>query len=248
MNLAYAALATIRSQHGFHRDLIPRTRFAHTCTGTLQPGPAPFSHQIEIQLYILDRGSVVGIVVDASEALAKRKRSSHRRGLSVLRRRKHVLERDFREAFHADAAIETISNFLAVFIHAMQRIEHGRHNRHRAKARIVQYFVVEDLRPGATVNGQRYWNHLRLFVEHAHDARMPILHEDAGRLGGVDNLESIQRRRQRGQHLRLIHRQVNRSKLKQRMPAGKQALRINIGNRASSFDIHVAAHQHGANG
>ena len=67
-------------------------------------------------------------------------------------------------------------------------------------------------------------------------------------LGGVDDLESIQRRRQRGQHLRLGHGQIHAAELHQRMAARQQVLGIDVGDRAGGRDVHVAAHQDRADG
>ena len=72
---------------------------------------------------------------------------------------------------------------------------------------------MEFLGSRAAVNRQRHWNHLRLLVEHAHDARMAILHKRSGSLRGVDDLECVQRRRQRSQHLGLVHGQIDSAKL-----------------------------------
>jgi len=55
------------------------------------------------------------------------------------------------------------------------------------------------------MDGECDRNHVRLPVEDAHDAGVAVLHENSGFLGGVDDLEGVQRRRQRGQHLRLVH-------------------------------------------
>ena len=145
---------------------------------------------------------------------------------------------DFGKAFDVDAAVQAVSDFFAVFIHAMQGVEDRRHDRDRAEARIVQHFVVEFFRAGSAVNGQRHRNHVGLFVEDAENAGVAILHKDSGALGGVDDLEGVERRGQRGQHLRLVHGQIDGAELQQRMSAGQQALRIDIGDGAGGGDVH----------
>ncbi len=91
-------------------------------------------------------------------------------------------------------------------------------------------------------------NHLRLLAELSHDAGVTVLHEGAHRLGGVHDLESVQRRRQSGQHFRLGHRQIHHAELQQRMAAGQQVLRVHVGDGAGGGDVHVAAHQNRADG
>ena len=98
------------------------------------------------------------------------------------------------------------------------------------------------------MHGHGHRNHLRLAPRHAHDAVLAVLHERADRLGRVDDLERIHRRRQRGQHRGLRHRQVHFAKLQQRMSAGEQALRIDVGHGAGGGNIHIATNQHGADG
>src|SRR5579863_6569924 len=71
-NLPNHALATVRSQHGFYEDLITGTGFGDIGPGAFQPCPAALAHQVEVQFYAIDGGSVVGVVIDASEALSQR--------------------------------------------------------------------------------------------------------------------------------------------------------------------------------
>ena len=93
------------------------------------------------------------------------------------------------------------------------------------------------------MNAQRDRNHLRLPVEDAHDSGVAILNESSHRLRGIDNLESIEGRGQRGQDLGLIHGQVDRTKLQQRMSASQQPLGIDIGHAAGGGNVHIAANQ-----
>ena len=136
-NLAHDALAAIGGEHGFNYDFVARADFGYVCAGAFQACPAAFANEIKVELHAVDRGSVVRIVVDASEALAERKRGGHGGGLSVFRGNEHVLQADFGKSLDVDAAIQAVSDFLAVFIHAMQGVEDGRHDRNRAQAWIV---------------------------------------------------------------------------------------------------------------
>jgi hypothetical protein len=177
-----------------------------------------------------------------------------RRGLPVVLRGKHVAQRDVGIPLHAEHAVHAVGNVLAVFVGAMQRVEDRSHHGQRAEPRVVENFVMKFFGRRAVpssllnVHGDGHRNHLRLLPRHAHDPVLAILHESADRLGRVDDLERIQRRRQRGQHRGLRHRQIHFAKLQQRMSAGQQALRIDVGHGAGGGNIHIAANQHGADG
>ena len=69
-NLADNAFAAIRSQDGFHDDLVAGTRLGHIGAGAFQTRPAAFTDEVEIELHAVHCGSVVGVVVDASETLS----------------------------------------------------------------------------------------------------------------------------------------------------------------------------------
>ena len=98
----------------------------------------------------------------------------------------------------------------------------------------------------ATVDVQCDRDHVRLFVELTHDAGMTVLNKRTNWLGGIHNFESIQRRRQRSQHLRLGHGQSNLTKLQKRMTACEQMIRIHVGHGAGSGDIHITTGEDGA--
>ena len=101
---------------------------------------------------------------------------------------------------------------------------------------------------GAAVDVQRDRNHLRLTVEHTHNASVAILYKSSNRFGSVDDLEGVQRRGQSSQHLGLIHGQIDGTELQQWMSAGEQFLRIDISHRAGGFNVHITAHQNRADG
>ena len=138
---------------------------------------------------------------------------------------------------------QAIGGVFAVLVHSLDGVEHRRHHRGGRDLGVVQHFVVELLGMRDAVEGQRHRNHVWLAIEAAHDARAAVLHERADRLGGVDDLEGVLRRSQRGQHRRLGHRHIDVARLQQRMSAGQQMRVVEIGDGASSGDVHVAAHQ-----
>src|SRR5580658_6606550 len=92
-NLLHDALAAVGSEHGFECNVVARASFSHVSACAFQAGPAALAHQVKIQLHVLDSGSVVGIVVDTSEALTQRDRSLHGRGLPIFRGSEHVTHR-----------------------------------------------------------------------------------------------------------------------------------------------------------
>jgi hypothetical protein len=99
---------------------------------------------------------------------------------------------------------------------------------------------------GAAVNVQGHRNHVRLLAELAHNSCVPVLHEGADRFGGIHDLECVQRRGKRCHHLRFRHGQIHQAELQQRMPTSEQMFGVHVGDGASGRDIHVAAHQNGA--
>ena len=62
----------------------PRTSFRHIGASALQAGPAAFADEVEIQLHARDGRGVIGIVIDAAEALAQGNCSLHCGGLRIL--------------------------------------------------------------------------------------------------------------------------------------------------------------------
>ena len=88
----------------------------------------------------------------------------------------------------------------------MQGVEHRRHDSYWAEAGIVENFVMKFFRVAAAVNGQRHRNHFGLLAKDTENSSVTVLHKDSGAFGGIDDLEGVQRRGQRCQHLRLVHR------------------------------------------
>ena len=180
------------------------------------------------------------------KALAQGHRHQGGGGGVVVEGREHVLQGDRGIAPHLDCALHAIGDLFAVLVDALQRVEHRRHHRYRRELGVVQHLVVELLGLGAAADGQRDRNHLRGLAQAAEDAGMAVLHERAYRLGGVDDLEGVQRRSQRGHHLGFGHGQVHQAKLQQWMPAGQYTLGIDIGHGAGRGHVHVAFDQNRA--
>ena len=173
--------------------MVSRTGFGYVGAGAFQARPAAFADEVEVELHAFHRRCVVRIVVDASEALAQRKSCGHGCGLAVFGWHEHVLQGDFGKSLHVDAAVQAVSDLLAIFVHAVQGVEHRGHDGYGAQARIVEHLEMEFLGPGIAMNPQRDRNQLGLFVEDAKNAGMAILHENARGFGHVDDLEGIER-------------------------------------------------------
>ncbi len=86
-------------------------------------------------------------------------------------------------------------------------------------------------------------DHPRLRTENAAKGRVAVFGEGADGGAGIDDLEGVQGRGQRRDHLGGGHGQRDRAGLQQRMPAGQQLLAIHVSHRASGGDLNVAAHQ-----
>jgi hypothetical protein len=150
--------------------------------------------------------------------------------------------------FDADAAVHPVGGFFAVFVHAVQRVEHRGHHRHRAQPRIVQDFVVKLLVGGAAVNGERDRNHFRLLVELAHDAGVAILHEAPTvsvvftilkAFSGEGSVASTSPCSWAGRPM---------PNCSSGWPQASKPLRIDVSHGASGGNVHIAAHQNGAYG
>ena len=96
------------------------------------------------------------------------------------------------------------------------------------------------------MDGQRDRNHFRCLAELTQNSVVAVLHERADGLGGIHDLERVQRRGQRGQHLSLGHGQIHHAELHQGMAASQQMRGVHVGDGAGGGNIHVAAHQDGA--
>ncbi len=228
--------------------MIAGARFVDTSAGALQPCPAAFFCDLEIQLQALDRRHVVRIVVNTGEALADGTGGLHGSGRSSLCRGEYVLQLHVGKASNSDVALHRIGRLFAVLVHPMQRVIDGGGHCDRTQPRIVENFIMKNLVAGSAVNGQRHRNHVRLLAEFAENSGVPVLHERSHGFCSIYDLKSIQRRGKRGQHLRLGHGQVHHPELHQRMAASQQVSGVNVGNGAGGGNVHVAAHQYGADG
>ena len=86
-------------------------------------------------------------------------------------------------------------------------------------------------------------NHVRPSPEDAANGRVAVLAEGTYGLARIHNLEGVQRRSHRGHHIRRGHGQRYRPRLQNRVSAGQQLLRVNVGHRAGGRNLQVAAHQ-----
>ena len=96
------------------------------------------------------------------------------------------------------------------------------------------------------MNGQGDRNHVRRLAELTQNSVVAVLHKRADRLGGIHDLESVQRRGHRGQHLGLGHWQIDHAELHQRMAARQQMCGIHVGDGTGRGNIHVTPHQNSA--
>src|SRR5690349_4555546 len=73
-NLANNALAAVRPDYGFNRNLIPGPRFSDVGTGALQACPAAITHDFKIELHAAYIGLIVRIIVNSAEPVSQRHR------------------------------------------------------------------------------------------------------------------------------------------------------------------------------
>ena len=88
----------------------------------------------------------------------------------------------------------------------------------------------------------------RVSAEDAADGRVAVFSECADGGAGVDDLEGVERRGQRGDHVGRGHGKGDGSGLENGMAAGKQLFGIDVGNGAGGGDFEVAADQVRADG
>ena len=86
-------------------------------------------------------------------------------------------------------------------------------------------------------------NHVRLCAKDPANGRLAILREGADDHAGIDDLEGVQRRGQRGHHIGGGHRQRHRARAKNRMSAGQQLLGVDLGDGAGGGDFQIAANE-----
>src|SRR5208282_376290 len=120
-NLAHEPLATIRTNHGLHHNLVAGTSFRHVRARSFQASGAALADKIEIEPHALNVGSVERIAVNAPKALTDGGSGQSSGGLPAVLRGKHVPQRDLGIAFHAEHAMHAVSNILSVFVGAVQR-------------------------------------------------------------------------------------------------------------------------------
>src|SRR6202140_3092106 len=124
-NLTNQALAAIGANNGLNHNLVAGPSFGHIGTRRFQARGAAFADKIEIELHSRNVGHVESIGINAAKAIADGGRSHGGRGLSIVLRRKNVLQGNVGIAPHAQHAIHAVSNIFAIFVGAMQRIKNG---------------------------------------------------------------------------------------------------------------------------
>ena len=145
-NLAHQPLAPIRTNDRLHHNLVAGTGFRHVGARSFQASGAALADKIEIELHALNVGSVEGIGIDASKAIADSGSGQSRRGLPIVLRGKHVPQRDVGISLHAEHAIHAVSNVFAVFVGAVQCVEDRGHHGQWAEPRVIENFVMEFFR------------------------------------------------------------------------------------------------------
>ena len=110
-----------------------------------------------------------------------------------VHRGEHIGHPHCRVAIHLNVAVHVVGGFFAILVHALKSIEHSGHHHERRHLGVIQDFVMKFPGPGCAMNGELHRDHLRLPVKAAQNAGMAVLNEGPNRLGGVDDLEGIQR-------------------------------------------------------
>ena len=155
----------------------------------------------------------------------------------------HRSSGDGRIPVHVDASRQVITGFSRALVVLQKRLEkHQQYGLGRESSH-VQHLNVELallLRP---LHCDMQRDHVRARAHHSAYGRFAVFGECADGLAGVDDLDGLERRGQRGHDLRLGHGKGNGAGLQDRVPARQQLFRIDVGHRAGGRQFHVAAHQ-----
>ncbi len=144
---------------------------------------------------------------------------------------------------HVDASRQVITGFSRALVVLQQRLEKHEQYGLRRESGHVQHLNVELallLRP---MHGDVQRDHVRARAHHSADCGFAVFGKCADGFAGIDDLDGLERRGQRGDDLRLRHGKGDGAGLQDRVPARQQLLRVDIGHRAGGRQFHVAPHQ-----
>src|SRR5262249_22723172 len=80
------------------------------------------------------------------------------------------------------------------------------------------------------------------------NAGVTVLDKSTNGLSGVNNLECVERRRQRGDDISLGHGHVHHAVLQQRMAAGQKMILVHVSDGAGGRGVHVSTDEHSTYG
>jgi len=125
-------------------------------------------------------------------------------------------------AFEIDAAGEVIARFGGAVVGLQQRVEEHHLDGLRGERGQIQNLHIDGALAFRRVNGDMHGDHVGARAEDAGDGCAAILGKSANGRAGVDDLESVVGRGQRGHHIGGGHGQGDRPRLQNGMAAGQQ--------------------------
>ena len=126
-------------------------------------------------------------------------------------------------------------------------VENHLHGERRDR-RQIENVDVDLARAIGRIDGDVHGDHVRLRAKDAANGRLAILGECADRDAGVDDLEGVERRSERGDDIGGGHGQRDRPGAEDRMAAGEKLFGVDIGDGAGGGNFEVAANELHADG
>src|SRR5271170_7263537 len=242
----HSGLSLIRMQHRLHFNLVARARLHPAHRRRLQHRCHPRRQRFHLQLHPRHLRLVQGILIHLAKPVVHPQRRINRPREELILRH-DPLHANRRLSLHAVLSREPVAPLLSRSIIRLQTLIHRHQHRRRRQLPVIQYLKVQRLGfPNRRHHLHRDRNHPRQRPKLPQNRRSPVLRKRPHRLRRINNLERVQRRRQRSQHLRLRHRHLHRPILGNRIPASQKPLRVDIRHRTSPRHREIPPHQHRA--
>ena len=141
---------------------------------------------------------------------------------------------------------QLIGELLAVAVGLEQGFVKRNHQRSGSDIGVVNHLDMKSTVAQAAMGMDRHRDHASRLARHPAYGRRAILGKGADGLGGVHDLEGIQRRGQRSHDIRLGHGDGNIAVAGDGVPAGQHLVRVNVGHGTGGGDLQIAPDQQGA--
>ncbi len=145
-----------------------------------------------------------------------------------------------------DRAAQLVGELLAVAVGLEQRFIKRNHEGPGSDVGIVDDFHVQGAVAQSAVGMDRHRDHAGRLTRHSANGGGAVFGEGADGLGGVDDLEGIQRGSQGRHDIRLGHGNGDIAVAGDGMPAGQYLVRIDVGHGAGGGDLQITPNQQGA--